>query len=116
MEEPWPRLVVRPGLVQRPQRVRQAAGDHADPHAGQLHGGHQLRVLVGGSALQREETDTMRGLHVDQRALLQLIVQGRALPKTTTATATGPPTGLDGGVITWTVQDWTSRSSINIQG
>lgn len=81
MEKPRPWLVVCPGPVQRPQRVWEAVGDHADPHTGQLHGGHQLWVLVRRPALQREETDTVRGLHVDQRALLQLIVLGRPLPK-----------------------------------
>lgn len=42
VEKPRARLLVRAGSLQRPQRVRQAAGDHADPDAGQLHGGHQL--------------------------------------------------------------------------
>lgn len=72
MEEPRTRLLVRPGALQRPQRVRQAAGNHADSHAGQLHGGHQLRVLVRGSTLQREEADPLRRLHADQRTLFQL--------------------------------------------
>lgn len=72
MEEPRTRLLVRPGALQRPQRVREAAGDHADPDAGQLHGGHQLRVLVRGPALQREEADSLRGLDADERTVFQL--------------------------------------------
>lgn len=46
MEEPWTWLLVCPGALQHPQRVWQAAGNNADPNAGQLHGGHELRVLV----------------------------------------------------------------------
>lgn len=42
MEEPWARLLVRPGALQRPQRVWQAAGDNADLDTGQLYGGHKL--------------------------------------------------------------------------
>lgn len=72
MEEPWTRLLVRPGALQRPQRVRQAAGDNADPDSGQLHGGHQLRVLVRRPALQREEADSLRRLYADERTVFQL--------------------------------------------
>lgn len=72
MEEPRAWLLVCPGALQRPQRVWQAAGDHADPDTSQLHGGHQLRVLVRRPALQREEADSLRGLHADERTLFQL--------------------------------------------
>ncbi len=72
MEEPWARLLVCPGTLQRPQRVWQAAGDHADPDTGQLHGGHQLWVLVWRPTLQWEEADSLRGLYADERTVFQL--------------------------------------------
>lgn len=75
MEEPWTWLLVCPGALQRPEWVWKAAGDNADPDTGQLHGGHQLWVLVWRPPLQREEADSLCGLHADERALFQLTTQ-----------------------------------------
>ena len=72
MEEPRARLLVRPGALQRPQRVWQAAGDNADPDTGQLHGSYQLWVLVRRPAFQREEADPLRGVYADQGTVFQL--------------------------------------------
>lgn len=72
MEEPWTRLLVCPGALQRPQRVRQTAGDNADPDTGQLHGGHQLWVLVWRPTLQWEEADSLCSLYADERTVFQL--------------------------------------------
>lgn len=72
MEKPRARLLVCSGALQRPQRVWQAAGNHADSDTSQLHGGHQLWVLVWRPALQREEADSLRGLYADERTVFQL--------------------------------------------
>lgn len=70
VEEPRAWLLVRSGPLQCPQWVWETAGDHADPDTSQLHGGYQLRVLVGGPSFQWEKADPLRGLYADKRTVL----------------------------------------------